>query len=116
VEGTYTSDGGTLVIMASGSGYRRGDSDEASGPNGMDVKVDGFVAGKAHGFAEARGISEVFVDTNAVVTGLHAGTYTIRLEDDYDEDCDTAEATTRTTCTGTNNHDNFAVTVVELSD
>jgi len=116
VEGTYTSDGGTLVTMASGSGYRRGSSDEPSGRIGMLVKVNGFVAGKANGFAEAENISEVFVGTNTVVTGLHAGTYTIRLEDDYDEDCDTADETTSTYCTGTNTHDNFAVTVVELSD
>ena len=116
VQGTYTSDGGTLVIMASGSGYRGGGSDVSSGKIGMLVKVNGFVAGKAHGFAEAENISEVFVGTNTVVTGLPAGTHTIRLEDDYDEDCDTSEETSSTSCTRTNTHDNFAVTVVELSD
>jgi hypothetical protein len=116
VQGTYTSDGDTLVIMASGSGYRGGGSDVSSGKIGMLVKVNGFTAGKANGFAEAENISEVFVGTNTVVTGLPAGTHTIRLEDDYDEDCDTSEETIFTYCTRTNTHDNFAVTIVELSD
>jgi hypothetical protein len=116
VEGTYTSEGGTLVIMASGSGYRGGGIDVSSGRIGMYVKVDGGVRGIADGYAESALVSEVFVGTNSVVEGLPHGTYTIRLEPVYDDDCNTVDETTSTMCTSTNSHDRFAVTVMELSD
>jgi hypothetical protein len=116
VEGTYTSEGGTLVIMASGSGYRGGGIDVLSGPIGMYVKVDGSIRGIADGYAESPGVSEVFVGTSPVIEGLPHGTHTIRLEPVYNDDCNTVDEDTSTTCTSTNSHDRFAVTVVELSD
>lgn len=116
VQTTFTSNGGTLVVMASGTGYRRSSSDVSSGPIGMNVKVNGFHIGRAEGFAEEEVVSEAFIGGDTVVTGVPAGTHTVRLEDHYDEDCDSSEETDHTPCTGTNSHDRFAVTVVELSD
>jgi len=115
LEGTFTSDGGTLVIMASGSGYRSGDV--SSGKIGMDVMVNNSFTGHLRAFAEDESISEAFVGPNPVVSDLPAGTHTIRLKPDYEEDeCDSSKETSSTYCTRTNSDDNFAVTVLELSD
>ena len=116
VDGTFTSDGGTLIILASGSGYRGG-AEESSGRIGMDVKVDGRLQGIADGFGEGFNVHETFVDEYIVLEGVPAGTYTLRLERRYDSsDCDTDEETSSDYCTATNSSDFFSAIVIELSD
>ena len=117
LERTFTSNGGTLVILASGSGYRGGGTDEPTGRIAMNVRVNGSPVGRADVFADEPGLHETFVGEYDVVEGLPAGTHTIRLEADYDdEDCNTSDETTNTICTATNSRDFFTVTVIELSD
>ena len=115
-ERTFTSDGGTLIILASGSGYRGG-AEVSSGRIGMDVKVDGRLQGKADGFSQGFNVHETFVDEYIILEGVSAGTHTLRLERTYDSsDCDTDEETSSDYCTATNSNDFFAATVIELSD
>jgi hypothetical protein len=115
-ETTFTSEGGTLVILASGSGYRGG-AEESSGRIGMNVIVDGRIRGIANGFSQGFNVHETFVDEYIVLEGVPAGTHTLRLERAYDSsDCDTDEETSSDYCTATNSSDFFAVTVIELSD
>jgi hypothetical protein len=116
-ETTFTSEGGTLVILASGSGFRGG-AEESAGRIGMDVEVDGFLRGVADGFDEGfNELHETFVDEYIVLEGVRAGTHTIRLEARYDDsDCDMDEDDSSEYCTRTNSDDFFAVTVIELSD
>jgi len=117
LERTFTSDGGTLVILASGSGYRSVGGADHPGRIGMYVRLNGSIRGRADGFADERGPHETFVDEYTVVEGLPAGTHTIRLEAVYDEDdCETSDETTSDICTATNDDDFFTVTVIELSD
>jgi hypothetical protein len=117
VERTFASDGGTLVVLASGSAFRSSAVADGPGRIAMNVRVDGGTRGRADGFADERGPHETLVDEYAVVEGLPAGTHTIRLEAVVDdEDCETSDETTSTICTTTNSNDFFAVTVVELSD
>jgi hypothetical protein len=117
VERTFASDGGTLVVLASGSAFRSSGVADGPGRIAMNVRVDGSIRGRADGFADERGPHETLVDEYAVVEGLPAGTHTVRLEAVIDDDdCETSDETTSTICTTTNSNDFFAVTVVELSD
>jgi hypothetical protein len=116
VERTFTSEGGTLLILASGSGYRGG-AEMSSGRIGMDVKFDGSLRGRANGFSQGFNVHETFVDEYIILEGVSAGTHTLRLERTYDSsDCDTDEETSSDYCTATNSNDFFAATVIELSD
>ena len=117
VERTFASDGGTLVVLASGSAFRSSGVADGPGRIGMHVRINGTNLGRADGFADERGLHETLVDEHVVVEGLPAGTHTLRLEAIVDdEDCETGDETTSTTCTTTNSSDFFRVTVVELSD
>jgi hypothetical protein len=117
VERTFTSDGGTLVIFASGSAYRSSGVADGPGRIGMNVRINGTNLGRADGFADERGLHETLVDEHVVVEDLPAGTHTVRLEAIVDdEDCETGDETMNTICTTTNSNDFFRVTVVELSD
>jgi hypothetical protein len=117
VERTFASDGGTLIVLASGSAFRSSGVADGPGRIAMNVRVDGSTRGRADGFADERGPHETLVDEYAVVEGLPAGTHTVRLEAVIDDDdCETSDETTSTICTTTNSNDFFAVTVVELSD
>jgi hypothetical protein len=117
IERTFTSDGGTLVVLASGSAYRSSSVADGPGRIAMNVRVDGALKGRADGFADERGPHETLVDEYVVVEGVSAGTHTIRLEAYIDDDrCETSNETTSTICTATNSNDFFVVTVVELSD
>jgi hypothetical protein len=117
LERTFTSDGGTLFVLISGSAYRSSGVADGPGRIAIDVRVDGGNLGRADGFADERGLHETLVDEHMVVEGLPAGTHTVRLEDRVDdEDCETSDETTSTICTATNSNDFFRVAVVELSD
>ncbi|CAA9481032.1 MAG: hypothetical protein AVDCRST_MAG12-1506 [uncultured Rubrobacteraceae bacterium] len=109
---TYTSKGGTLLISASGSGYRNATKD--TGRIGMEVKVDGTVRGNAMTFTNERNSHETFVADYIVVKGLAAGQHTIALERMFGSPCNTSQELSLDYCTLTNNDDNFRVTILEI--
>src|SRR4051794_29601472 len=87
LQDTYTSKGGTLLITASGSGYRSTSNTIGPGPIGMYVLVDGV-----HGFgpslyANERNSHKAFVTTTHVFPDESAGTHTISLEPQYGPNC-----------------------------
>lgn len=75
VSGTFTSNGGTLVIIASGSAY-------ASAPVswiGMNIDIDGVTRGYSSMVANEAGTHKALVSNSLVVTGIAAGTHTLQL-------------------------------------
>lgn len=115
-QGTYTSEGGTLLISAAGSGFRSTSNTRTVGDIGMRILVDGTVRGEALLHANERQTHRPFVARQVVVKGLAAGTHTIRLEAIYGSNCNTGSETRFTVCTTTNTNDRFEVTVLEFSD
>lgn len=140
LEGTFTSNGGTLIIWASGSGSRSSVGSHAAkthGFIGMDVLLDSsiildaviyknpiagdqVVVSGADVFADEQDTHKAFVDSYTVVhlPEGSAGQHTIRLEDSYNTQfCNTlSERPTnlRITCTTTSDLDFFRVTVLEI--
>jgi hypothetical protein len=115
-QGTYTSEGGTLLISAAGSGFRSTSNTRTVGDIGMRILVDGTVRGEALLHANERQTHRPFVARQVVVKGLAPGSHTIRLEAIYSSTCNTDSETRFTVCTTTNTNDRFEVSVLELSD
>ncbi len=115
-EGTYTSKGGTLIISASGSGFRNSGITRTHGFIGMSVKVNGGARGFSGVFTNERDSRKAFVSDYVVVKDLPAGEHAIQLEAFYGSGCNTANETPGFICTSTNSDDNFKVTVVEIPD
>jgi hypothetical protein len=113
---TYTSEGGTLLISAAGSGFRSTSNTRTVGDIGMRILVDGTVRGEALLHANERQTHRPFVARQVVVKGLAAGSHTIRLEAIYASTCNTDSETRFTVCTTTNTNDRFEVSVLEFSD
>jgi hypothetical protein len=117
LEGNYTSKGGTLIISASGSGYRATASARQGGRIGMDVFVDGLFQGLSRVITNERDSHKAFVPGFLVVEGLPAGPHTIRLEAVYDSGvCNSANETIHDRCTTTDGNDSFGLTVMEIPD
>jgi hypothetical protein len=114
LQSTYTSQGGTLIISASGSGYRSLAFAQNTGDIGMRVLVDGVTRDTIGMTVNQRDIRHSFVAEDVVVKGLPAGTHTIRLEALYETACNTANESPFNYCTTTNGDDRFNVTVVEI--
>jgi hypothetical protein len=115
-QGTYTSEGGTLLISAAGSGFRSTSNTRTVGDIGMRILVDGTVRGEALLHSNERQTHRPFVARQVVVKGLAAGSHTIRLEAIYGSTCNTDSETRFTVCTTTNTNDRFEVSVLEFSD
>ena len=115
-QGTYTSEGGTLVISAAGSGSRADSNTRTVGDIGMRILVDGIERGRALLHANELQSHKPFVARQVVVKGLAAGSHTIRLEALYESACNTSNETRFTVCTTTNSNDRFEVTVLEFAD
>ena len=116
-EGTFTSTGGTLIISATGSGFRGTGTSQKEGRIGMAVFVDGKFEGVVQGYTNERNSHKAFVPQDLDVPGLPAGQHTIRLEEEYDDSrCNTVDETQSTYCTDTDNNDIFHVTVLEIPD
>jgi hypothetical protein len=69
-QGTYTSEGGTLLISAAGSGFRSTSNTRTVGDIGMRILVDGAVRGEALLHANERQTHRPFVARQVVVKGL----------------------------------------------
>ena len=70
---SFTTNGGTLLIFASGAGYSTG-----GGQIGMAINVDGVTKGYAKGYTEAN-IHKPFSANALTVTGIAAGSHTVSL-------------------------------------
>ncbi len=116
-ERTFTTKGGTLIIFASGSGFRGDGTSLKAGRIGMELLLDGDLVGRAEIYANERNSHKAFVDEYAVIPGVSAGEHKIRLEEMYHSGvCNTASEQPNTYCTDTDLNDYFKVTVVEIPD
>ena len=75
VEGGFDSQGGTVMLFVSGSGYRG----TMAGMVGIDVIVDGTSVGSVRAFTNEIASHKAFVSTPFVVD-LAAGAHTIQLQ------------------------------------
>jgi hypothetical protein len=115
VQVTYTTSGGKLLIMASGSGYRSSNEALHSGVIGMDVDVDGGPVGSAATLTNEMDSHKSFVADYVVVSGLAAGPHTIGLSKKYNVNaCNLLNETAADYCTTTDGSDFFHVAVIEL--
>ncbi len=119
LSGTFTSHGGTLVVTATGSGFRSSANAKFQGNIGMWVNVLGSSGnGSGHRMgvhANQQNSHQAFVSEPWVIDDLPAGTYTVELEAAYEEvRCNNGLETDETYCTTTDQNDPFYVTVVEL--
>jgi hypothetical protein len=119
VSNPFTSHGGTLLVTASGSGFRSSANTRVEGNIGMWVTLinsTGSGSGARMGvYTNERDSHKAFVSGQLVFQDRPPGTYTVKLEPAYDSfDCNTTFETQDDYCTTTNVHDLFNVTVVEL--
>jgi hypothetical protein len=112
VQGTFTSSGGPFLIMASGSGYRV-PSNADIGRIGMRMTIDGGLAGTVSSYTNEFNSHKPFVTGFQGMSGVGAGSHTIRLEPINDAPCGVDDVDTDT-CTTTDNRDNFRVAVIEM--
>lgn len=98
MSGSFTSNGGTLVIFASGSGFALNCG--GSQIIGMKIVVDGTQVGTAHSFTNEACSHKAFVSNALVVTGVGSGDHTLKLV---------------ALNTSTDFNDFYSVTVMELS-
>jgi hypothetical protein len=115
-EGTFTSNGGMLLISVAGSGFRgSGNTTRDSGLIGMRVYVDGQWLEHVYTYTNEVDSHKAFVSNNFVLNDLGAGTHTIRLERTYDAQiCNTANESDGDACTTTDRFDSFNVSVLEI--
>lgn len=114
IQTSYTSKGGTLIISASGSGYRSLAFANQAGDIGMRLVVDGVTRDTIDMTVNQRDIRHSFIADNVVLKGLPAGAHTIRLEALYNSACNTVNESPFQYCTTTNGDDRFNVTVLEI--
>jgi len=119
VSNPFTSHGGTLVVTASGSGFRSSANTRFEGKIGMWVTLlnsTGSGSGARMGvYTNERDSHKAFVSGQLVFQDRPPGTYTVKLEPAWDSfDCNNIGETVEDYCTTTNQHDEFNVTVVEL--
>jgi hypothetical protein len=72
---TFNSNGGTLVIAASGSGY----ATSANNTIGMEILVDGSTIGNCSVYMNVSSQHAAFVPTQIVLRNVTAGTHTLTL-------------------------------------
>jgi hypothetical protein len=119
VSNPFTSHGGTLLVTASGSGFRSSANTRFEGKIGMWVTLlnsTGSGSGARMGvYTNERDSHKAFVSGQLVFQDRPPGTYTVKLEPAWDSfDCNNIGETVEDYCTTTNQHDEFNVTVVEL--
>jgi hypothetical protein len=112
VQGTFTSSGGPLLIMASGSAYRV-PSNSDIGRIGMRMEIDGGFAGNVSGYTNEFNSHKPFVTGFQGITGVGAGSHTISLDSINFPTCGVDDIDTDT-CTTTDNRDSFRVAVIEV--
>jgi hypothetical protein len=113
LERTFTSEGGALMIFASGSGYRGAGGSILPGRIAMRVFLDGTWIGTASVYTNERDSHKAFVDDVTVVAAA-AGEHTLSLQPWVAPECNTAGEQEGDNCTGTDANDNFNATVLEI--
>jgi hypothetical protein len=73
--GNFTTSGGTVIVMATGSAYLGG-----GGTMQVDILVDNVVRGSLFGFTNEASSHKALVGNDLVLTGLAAGTHTVQLK------------------------------------
>lgn len=120
LSGTFTSHGGTLVVIATGSGYRSSTNAQFQGNIGMWVYfTDSSGSGPGHRMGvhtNEQNSHKTFVSEPWVINDLPAGTYTVTLEAADEVSCKSGFETDESYCTTTDQNDPFYVTVVELPE
>jgi hypothetical protein len=111
VQNTFTSSGGKLLFMASGSGFRAS-TNNSPGRMGMAVYVDDVQFFNVFGFSNEFNSHKPFVPAYQVFSGIPAGTHTVRLQALSDGNCGTSDNPFNT-CTSTDGVDLFYVAVME---
>ena len=71
----FTSSGGTLLVFASGSGFRNG----SSGVIGMTIRINGSIMATNNGFTNEGSSHKAFPAIFVTVTSVGAGTHTLEL-------------------------------------
>ena len=119
----FTSNGGTLILFTSGSGFRP-DSAMGVGRIGVNIFIDPEGAGgpppelvaRIQVFADAKSSHRAFVPEYAVFEGLAAGNHAILAQTVNDAQCGTGSETSTHYCTATNDDDVFHVAMMEIPD
>jgi hypothetical protein len=113
--GTFTSSGGKLLIMASGSGYRSSSSAINPGRIGVDVYFDHVaVSGAdASAFTNELNSHKTFTTNYTVISGIPAGSHTVGLVAKSDSGCGSSD-TPNNFCTTVDASDSFHVAVIEI--
>ena len=94
----FTSSGGTLLVFASGSGFRGGNT---AGVIGMTIRINGVNMATNNGFTNEGSSHRSFPSAFVTVTSVDAGTHTLQL-------------VARDSNTLTDFNDFFNVTILEL--
>jgi hypothetical protein len=113
VQSTYTGKGGTLLVTASGSGYRASSLAGLSGLIGMFVMVDSQQY-RVEVYTNERNSHKAFISRTIPISGLPAGQHTIKLLPMFAPDCGSSSERIDTPCMATDPNDFFNVTVLEL--
>ncbi len=114
-QGTFTSNGGTLLVSAAGSGFRAsGSTTSNDGVIGMLIYVDGQFRDSAAVYTNGADSHKAFVNADFTLD-LPAGTHTIRLEPWTNSSaCGTPTETNFNACTTTDSGDFFSVSILEI--
>jgi hypothetical protein len=91
---SFTTSGGTVTIIASGSGYKN-----STGVIGMNILVDGVVKGACQSYTNETASHKAFTMNALVITGLSAASHTLQF--------------TLQSGTITDSNDFFSATVIE---
>ena len=114
LETTFTTNGGQLLIWASGSGFRSTQNTRTHGRIGMELRIDGSPRLWLGAYANERENHKTFVDQYTVLAPLQPGTHTLRLESVYNSRCNTTLETDEDYCTATDQNDFFDVFILEM--
>lgn len=116
VQSGFSTSGGQVLILASGSGYRNAGNPSLDGFIGMNLIVDGDTTVTARAYTNEVLSHKAFVDQHFFLDDLPAGPHIVRLEPVYEPACNTPSEATTTFCTVTDATDSFQVSVVEMPE
>ena len=118
LENTFHANGGLLLVIASGSGFRSSANTKMQGHIGMDIILDGSGVTDLGPtvFTNERDSHRAFVSEPLLLPNVLAGEHTLRLENLYEgTGCNvTGVETTAYFCTTTDGNDVFNVSIIEF--
>ena len=111
----FTTNGGTLIIFASGSGYWPSTA-VGHGRIGADIVIDSSVQATIQTYTNEKSSHKAFVPEFAVVEDLPAGIHTLSVNLLDAEHCGGGFESDSMYCTATDANDVFHVMVMEIPD